>query len=75
MLRVLCALIPAVIILLHFVFEDNLLWLISLLFGLLGFIFGFINLKFRANGLAWGLLILNAGVLIFSIVYTIQNFS
>ncbi len=75
MLRVLCVLIPAVIILLHFVFEDNLLWLISLLFGLLGFIFSFINVKFRANALAWGLLILNAGVLIFSVVYTIQNFS
>lgn len=75
MLRVLCALIPAVIILLHLVFEDNLLWLISLLFGLLGFIFSFTNLKFRTNALAWGLLILNAGVLIFSIVYTIQNFS
>lgn len=75
MLRVLCVLIPAVILLLHLVFEDNLLWLISLLFGLLGFIFSFVNLKFRVNALAWGLLILNTGVLIFSIIYTIQNFS
>ncbi|CAM4348400.1 hypothetical protein [Lacicoccus alkaliphilus] len=74
MLRVLCTAIPLAVILLHLVFEDNLLWLISLLLGLLGFIFSFINLKFRANAVAWGLLVANVGVLLYSIIYTVQNF-
>ncbi|WP_462421202.1 hypothetical protein [Salinicoccus sp. Marseille-QA3877] len=75
MLRLLCIAIPVAILVFHLIFDDTLLWLISLLFGLLGFLFSFINLKFRVNPLAWGLLALNLGMFIFTVVYTVLHFS
>ncbi|WP_052254465.1 hypothetical protein [Salinicoccus sp. YB14-2] len=75
MLRLLCIAIPVAILVFHLIFEDSLLWLISLLFGLLGFLFSFINLKFRVNPFAWGLFALNLGMFIFTVVYTVLHFS
>lgn len=73
MLRVLCAVIPVLIIILSIIFDLSYIWVLNLLLAILGTIFSSIDVKFRKNGLSIGLLIVNAGILIFYTVTVIMS--
>ncbi|WP_411842299.1 hypothetical protein [Salinicoccus sp. HZC-1] len=65
MLRVFCAAIPVLIIILSIIFDFSYIWVLNLLLAILGTMFSSVDVKFRKNMLSIGLLIVNAGILIF----------
>lgn len=65
MLRMFCAVIPVLIIVLATIFDPSYIWVLNLLLAILGTVFSSINFKFRKNGLSIVLLLLNIAVLVY----------
>ncbi|AKG74493.1 hypothetical protein [Salinicoccus halodurans] len=65
MLRMFCAVIPVLIIVLATIFDPSYIWALNLLLAILGTVFSSINFKFRKNGLSIVLLLLNIAVLVY----------
>lgn len=74
MLRILCAAIPVLVIILNLTFDDPILWLLSLLFAMLGLIFAIVNFRFMKDKPGIILLVVNIAVFIYSVINTIMEF-
>lgn len=75
MLRIFCAVIPVLILILYLVFEQGILWLLTLLFGTLGLIFATVNFRFRRDRLSIILLTANVIIFIYCIIMSIIEFT
>lgn len=74
MLRILCAAIPVLVIILNLTFDDPILWLLSLLFAMLGLIFAIVNFRFMKDKPGIILLVVNIAVFIYSVINTVMEF-
>lgn len=75
MLRVFCAVIPVLIIILHLVFDQTILWILTLLFGILGLMFASVNFRFRKDRLSIILLAGNVITFLYCVIITIIEFT
>ncbi|MFD2831319.1 hypothetical protein [Corticicoccus populi] len=75
MLRVFCAVIPVLIIILHLVFDQTILWILTLLFGILGLMFASVNFRFRKDRLSVILLAGNVITFLYCVIITIIEFT
>lgn len=75
MLRVFCAVIPVLIIILHLVFDQTILWILTLLFGILGLMFASVNFRFRKDRLSIILLAGNVITFLYCVMITIIEFT
>jgi ABC-type branched-subunit amino acid transport system permease subunit len=71
MLRILCAVIPVLVIVLQVIIDQPILWLLMILFAVLGLMFATVNFRFRRNTLSIVLLAANACVFIYCLILTI----
>lgn len=71
MLRILCAVIPVLVIVLQVIIDQPILWLLMILFAVLGLMFATVNFRFRRNRLSIVLLAANVCVFIYCLILTI----
>lgn len=71
MLRVFCGAIPVLIIILQLTLNQSILWLLTILFAMLGLMFAIVNFRFRKDRLSIVLLAANIGIFLYSIIFII----
>lgn len=71
MLRIFCGVIPVLIIILHLILNQSILWLLTILFAMLGLMFSTVNFRFRKDRLSIVLLAANIGIFLYSIIFII----
>lgn len=74
MLRILCIVIPVVVLVLPLFMDSSVVWTLNILLTSLGTIFSYINFKYRKEKLWLGVLIFNALLFLFYIYRMISFF-